>query len=279
MPVAVVNRTGYPMQVDVELHGVGLQILGEPTKRVTLGQQENILSFPVRITSASGTVIVKVVAGTTMVDQETIAVRGISIRSTLPWIAGGLVVLYARGRLCGVVASALAGDGTGTQEGGACADLLLDRGTHRDLLAALTLERGMKGIISGILILAFWPSSWSMAWRSTWRIRRRTRSPAAPDSRRPPSTSRRGGNLNAAKQAAQDFADSKDTVLVSIEYHKADARYFTVRTQKMAQTYVLKHIPGMDKLLLQGLDGRRQFLTHSATVSPTSCAPAARSSC
>ena len=93
VPVAVVNRTGYPMQVDVELRGVGLQILGEPTRRVTLGQQENILSFPVRITSASGTVIVKVVAGTTMVDQETIAVRGISIRSTLPWIAGGVVVL------------------------------------------------------------------------------------------------------------------------------------------------------------------------------------------
>ena len=60
-----------------------------------------------------------------------------------------------------------------------------------------------------------------------------------------------GGNLNAAKRVAQDFAESKDTTLVSIEYHKSDARYFTVRTQKLAQTYVLQHIPGMDKLLLQ----------------------------
>ena len=57
---------------------------------MTLGQQENILSFPVRITGANGTVIVKLLAGSDgIVDQETIAVRAISIRSMLPWIVGG----------------------------------------------------------------------------------------------------------------------------------------------------------------------------------------------
>jgi hypothetical protein len=93
VPVAVVNKTGYPLQVDVEVQGVGLRILGEARRRVTLGQQENILSFPVRVTGTSGTVVVKVLAGSTVVDQETIAVRAISIRSTLPWILGGVVLL------------------------------------------------------------------------------------------------------------------------------------------------------------------------------------------
>ena len=59
------------------------------------------------------------------------------------------------------------------------------------------------------------------------------------------------GDVNAAKKAAQDYADSKDTTLVAIDYHQSDAGYFTVSTEKLAQTHVLQHIPGIDKLLLQ----------------------------
>ena len=93
VPVAIVNQTGYSLNVDLELQGVGLTVLSDTHKAVTLGQQENILSFPVRITGANGTLVVKVLAGATAVDQQTIAVRALSVRSVLPWIVGVLALL------------------------------------------------------------------------------------------------------------------------------------------------------------------------------------------
>jgi ABC-type uncharacterized transport system substrate-binding protein len=109
----------------------------------------------------------------------------------------------------------------------------------------------MKSILSGLLILAVLAIVVvdGMAVYVAFTSAREVASGAGEQAAIEYVTSH--GNLNTAKQAAQSFADSKNTVLVSIDYHQAEASYFTVSTQKMATTYVLKYIPGMKKLLLQ----------------------------
>lgn len=92
VPVAIVNRTGYPLEVDVHVEGKGLSIGGEAARRVTLGPQENILSFPVGVKGASGSVHVRVVAGITQLEDEFISVRAVSVRALLPWGLGLFVV-------------------------------------------------------------------------------------------------------------------------------------------------------------------------------------------
>jgi hypothetical protein len=109
----------------------------------------------------------------------------------------------------------------------------------------------MKSILSGLLILVILAIVVvdGMAVYVAFASAREVASGAGEQAAIEYVTSR--GNEQAAKQAAQTFADSKNTVLVSIDFHQAEASYFTVRTQKMATTYVLKYLPGMDKLLLQ----------------------------
>ena len=83
----------------------------------------------------------------------------------------------------------------------------------------------MKSIISGLLILAVLAIVVvdGLAVYVAYTIGA-TRSPTPPDSRRPSSTSSTRGNVNAAKRAAMDYADSKDTQITAIDYHQSRRR-------------------------------------------------------
>ena len=93
VPVGITNTAGYPMKVDLVLSGQGLEVRGGDRLSVTLGPQENIFSFPVKAATGQGTLQVKVVAGSSVVDEGEIVVRALSVRSLVPWILGVLVVL------------------------------------------------------------------------------------------------------------------------------------------------------------------------------------------
>ena len=93
LPVAVVNRTGYPLKVQIVLSGEGVEFSEGTTTAVTLEPQENVFSFPARFSRGSPLVTVRVMAGTTVVDEETIRVRSISAGSVVPWVVGVVLLL------------------------------------------------------------------------------------------------------------------------------------------------------------------------------------------
>jgi len=95
LPVAVVNRTGYPLKVQIVLAGTGAEFSEGATLAVTLEPQENVFSFPARFSRGSPLVTVRVMAGATVVDEETIRVRSISAVSVVPWVAGVVLLLGA----------------------------------------------------------------------------------------------------------------------------------------------------------------------------------------
>jgi hypothetical protein len=95
VPVAVVNRTGYPLKVQIVVSGEGVVFSKGTTTAVTLQPQENVFSFPARFSRGSPLVKVRVMAGTTLVDETTIRVRSISAGSVVPWVAGVVLLLAA----------------------------------------------------------------------------------------------------------------------------------------------------------------------------------------
>ncbi len=95
VPVAVVNRTGYPLKVHLVVSGEGAEFSKGTTTAVTLQPQENVFSFPARFSRSSPLLTVRVMAGTTVVDETTIRVRSISVGSVVPWVAGVVLLLTA----------------------------------------------------------------------------------------------------------------------------------------------------------------------------------------
>ena len=95
VPVAVVNRTGYPLKVQLVVSGEGAEFSKGTMMAVTLQPQENVFSFPARFSRGSPLLTVRVMAGTTVVDEATIRVRSISAGSVVPWVAGIVLVLAA----------------------------------------------------------------------------------------------------------------------------------------------------------------------------------------
>lgn len=95
VPVGITNTAGYPMNVDLVLMAEGLAVRGGDRISVTLGPQENVFSVPVTAAGSGGTLQVKVVAGSSVVDEGEIAVRALSIGSLLPWVLGAVLVLAA----------------------------------------------------------------------------------------------------------------------------------------------------------------------------------------
>lgn len=94
VPVAVVNRVGYPLKVRITLSGEGVEFPKGIATSVTLEPQENVFSFPARFSRGSSLVSVRVTAGATIVDEATVRVRSISAGSVIPWV-GGVVLLLA----------------------------------------------------------------------------------------------------------------------------------------------------------------------------------------
>lgn len=95
VPVAVVNRTGYPLNVQLVVTGEGAEFAKGTATAVTLQPQENVFSFPARFSRGSPLVTVRVMAGSTVVDETTIRVRSISAGSVVPWLAGVVLLLAA----------------------------------------------------------------------------------------------------------------------------------------------------------------------------------------
>jgi len=95
LPVAVVNRAGYPLDVQIVLSGEGVEFPKGTITAATLQPQENVFSFPARFSQGSPVVKVRVMAGTTLVDETTIRVRSISAGSVVPWAIGVVLLLAA----------------------------------------------------------------------------------------------------------------------------------------------------------------------------------------
>jgi hypothetical protein len=95
VPVAVVNRTGYPMRLTVKVAGRGLTIKGESTQQIELGPQENIIRLPVKVSGSSGSLDVELLAGTSRVEAETVSVRAVSVSAVLPWLVGTAALVAA----------------------------------------------------------------------------------------------------------------------------------------------------------------------------------------
>jgi uncharacterized protein YfaS (alpha-2-macroglobulin family) len=94
VPVAVINRTGYPLKVTLRIEGTGLRLDGETSRNVTLGPQENIVRIPVKVMDGSGTVSVAVLSGSSRLEEEVVTVRAVSLNVVVPWALGvGLVVV------------------------------------------------------------------------------------------------------------------------------------------------------------------------------------------
>jgi len=94
LPIAVVNQAGYPMNVRMVVAGAGVQVGGGGILDVTLGEQENIFSVPVTVRGGTSTVSVRVMAGDTVVDEETIEIRSIPVGPVIAW-GVAIVVLTA----------------------------------------------------------------------------------------------------------------------------------------------------------------------------------------
>ena len=93
VPVAVVNKTGYPIKLQLVLAGDGVSFDGGSVREVTLSPQENVFSFPARFVRGRAEVTVSLKSGNTKVDEGVVRVRSISAGSVIPWVAGVGVLL------------------------------------------------------------------------------------------------------------------------------------------------------------------------------------------
>lgn len=93
MPVAIVNKAGYPMHLRVVVAGAGVEIADGGVLDVDLATQENIFSLPVTVSGGRSVVEVQVLAGDILVDQETIEIRSIPVGPVVAWVAAVVVVI------------------------------------------------------------------------------------------------------------------------------------------------------------------------------------------
>jgi hypothetical protein len=97
VPVAVVNRTGYPLKVRIALAGDGIDFADGAEMEVSLGLQETILDVPVVLSKGRTVMTVVIKAGDLAMDTETIQVRSIAVGPVVAWAVAivGLLVLIA----------------------------------------------------------------------------------------------------------------------------------------------------------------------------------------
>jgi hypothetical protein len=95
IPIAVMNRTGYPFSVTLQIEGDGLRLDGETSRKVTLGPQENVIRLPVRLNGGTGSVRVALISGSSRLEEEVVSIRAVSLRAVLPWVLGFGVVTVA----------------------------------------------------------------------------------------------------------------------------------------------------------------------------------------
>lgn len=93
VPVAVVNKAGYPMALRLVVTGDGVEIEDGGVLDVNLATQENIFSLPVTVSGGRSVVEVQVLAGDIMVDQETIEIRSIPVGPVVAWVAAIVAVI------------------------------------------------------------------------------------------------------------------------------------------------------------------------------------------
>jgi len=99
VPIAVVNKTKRPLDVELVVESEGLTFRGGSHIAATLGVQENIFSLPVTTKGTDAVVSVRVMAGDTLVDEGSVQVRFISARPFLPWALAALVAVVLGGWL------------------------------------------------------------------------------------------------------------------------------------------------------------------------------------
>jgi len=67
------------------------------------------------------------------------------------------------------------------------------------------------------------------------------------------------GNVEAAQAAAHNYAESKHTPLLSIDYHRGQVSWFSAVTESYPDTYVFKHVPLLKDHLGQSYEAVVQF--------------------
>lgn len=85
VPIAVVNRTGYPLDVRIVLGGESIEFAEGRELDVSLGLQETILDVPVVLSKGKTDMTVEIKAGDLVVDTETIQVRAIAVGPVVAW--------------------------------------------------------------------------------------------------------------------------------------------------------------------------------------------------
>lgn len=97
VPVAVVNQTGYPLEVRILLKGEGIEFATGAEFDVDLGVQETIFEVPVVLSKGRTDMTVEIRAGDLVVDSETIQVRSIAVGPVVAWLVAiaSLLVLIA----------------------------------------------------------------------------------------------------------------------------------------------------------------------------------------
>lgn len=93
VPVAVVNKTGYPLDVELAFSGEGVDFGAGARRKVTLGLQENVFTVPAVTSRNRVTVQVQVLSGRTIVDAATVSIRSISAGAVVPWAVGVVALL------------------------------------------------------------------------------------------------------------------------------------------------------------------------------------------
>jgi hypothetical protein len=85
VPVAIVNQTGYTLDVRVEVTGEGVEVRDGGNMNVTLGPQENIFTVPISVSAGNSDVVVRVLAGDMLVDEGTVRIRSVAIGPVVAW--------------------------------------------------------------------------------------------------------------------------------------------------------------------------------------------------
>ena len=95
--VTLKNDAGYPMSVELGFSGEGVEFPGG--ERIALDLAPGETEIPVTVGSEGGShsVVVSLVAGSSVLDEQTHVVRFLGLMTVLPWVVAAVVLLLAGG--------------------------------------------------------------------------------------------------------------------------------------------------------------------------------------
>jgi hypothetical protein len=93
--LAVDNQAGYPLELEVQLSGDGLSLLGASDFVIELQPGRNELPVDIETTGNPYLLEFRLMAGSSVVDEDDLSVRPITVMTFLPWVLAAVVVIAA----------------------------------------------------------------------------------------------------------------------------------------------------------------------------------------